>query len=150
MNIEIKNELIESQSILSQLDKKYFVPANEVPTDYFDKMEDRFFAKLNEENAPKATKTISIWEKTNFQYAVAAVSIFALVGISLFSILRSDNKMNSLSQNEVVNYLQDEGELSTDMPSIQKIESVNIDDLTKEEIKNYLIENEDIDVNNIN
>jgi hypothetical protein len=149
MNIEIKNELIERQSTLSQLDKQYFAPTTDIPAGYFEGMEDAFFAKMREENAPKASTSINMWDKTRVNYAIAAVSVFAIVGVALFSIVRTD-KVSSLSQNEVVNYLQEEDELTENMPPIKVDETVKIEELTNEEIKNYLLENEDIDITNIN
>lgn len=149
MNVELIKELEERQSILSQLDKQYIAPTNEVPSGYFEGMEDAFFARLREDNAPQASKSINIWEKSKLSYSIAAVSIFAIVGLSIFSLLRNDN-MNTLSQNEVESYLVEEDEMIID--STVKISSpdMKLNDLTNEEITKYLIENEDIDLTQIN
>lgn len=147
MNTELKNELLNRKSILGSIDKQYIINEHEVPNGYFDQMEDKFFASLKKEvDIPRETKTISFWERTRVSYSIAAVSIFAIVGFGLFSLLRKDS-INSLSQNEVVSYLEDEDELSTEIPSSSNI---NINELTNEEIKKYLMENEGIDLNNMN
>jgi hypothetical protein len=151
MREEIKNELKEQQSILSQVDKHYFTSTNDVPNDYFEGIEDAFFAKLRANEQPRASQSINLWQKSKLSYSIAAVSIFAIVGFSIFNLVRPD-KMNSLSQNEVESYLVDEDELSTDLNKNSKLSTqstVNFNDLTNEEITKYLIENEDIDIQNI-
>jgi hypothetical protein len=152
MREEIKNELIEQQSILSQIDKSYFAPTSEVPNGYFEGMEDAFFAKLRANDQPKASQSISLWQKSKVSYSIAAVSIFAIIGFAMFNLFRTDN-MNSLSQNEVESYLVEEEELTAVSDTNTKISTpstVKLNELTNEEITNYLLENEDIDIQNIN
>ena len=145
MNIELRKELEEQQSTLGLIEKSYIVIGGDIPSDYFENMESRFFEKLKADAQPKEAVVISFWERTRVSYAVAAVCAIAVVGLGLFSILRNDN-ISTLSQNEVVKYLEEEDEWS---PVDDKSAVVDLNYLSKEEIKAYLIEDEGIDLTSI-
>lgn len=144
MNQDVKNELTELESILFTIDKLDTNSTEDIPSGYFESMEDRFFAKLNSDTTPKAA-SISIFENKRIAYNLAAVLAFAILGLGLFSILKPQSK-NQLSQNEVIHFLEEEGEITTPLSDSNS----TLDKLSDEEIKKFLSEIEGMDVTNIN
>lgn len=145
MEKNIINELKDQGSILAELPKKYYVNQNDIPSGYFEGMEDRLIAKIRMAQQPK-TASISIWERYSRAQRFAAAASVAVIGLSLYTLMRSNSESN-FSQNEMKSYLISEGEYAD--PKIAADSTVHIEDLSKEDIKRYILENEDIDINTI-
>lgn len=149
MNPELKAELKEIKSILAKLDKNYFADNSQVPPAYFDGMEDRFFNALKENNVPKESSSISIFNTKRFSYAIAAVAATAILSLSILTLIQSE-KMPAISDNDVKTFLEEEGDFlaldqNTELGSMQKLKH-----LSNDEIKNYLCEVEGMDCEQIN
>lgn len=148
MNNELKRELEEIKSPLAGMDKHYFANQNEVPANYFEGMEDRFFQLLRENEAPREARQISMFSTKRFSYAVAAVSAFAILSLGILTIMKSSGPQ--LSENDVKTYLEEEGDfLAVEMPTKAE-QAKKIKKLSDDEIKNYLCEVEGMDCGQIN
>jgi hypothetical protein len=148
MNNELKRELEEIKSPLAGMDKHYFANQNEVPANYFEGMEDRFFQLLREKETPREARQISMFSTKRFSYAVAAVSAFAILSLGILTIMKSSGPQ--LSENDVKTYLEEEGDfLAVEMPTKAE-QAKKIKKLSDDEIKNYLCEVEGMDCGQIN
>lgn len=149
MRNEVLKELKEQHSFLEKMPKKFVGDGSMIPEGYFEKMEDRFFHKLHE-NQPKAS-SISIWDRYKFSARIAAVSALALLGFGIFRIVQSSSDMK-LSQNELQTYFASEEELEDlklcDAACSQSHKHI-LDKISNEEIKSYFLETEDIDISKI-
>jgi hypothetical protein len=148
MKDEIIKELEELKSPLAGMDKHYFANQNDVPTNYFEGMEDRFFQFLKENEAPREARQISMFNTKRFSYAVAAVSAFAILSLGILTVMKSSGPQ--LSENDVKTYLEEEGDfLAVEMPA--KVEQAKkMNKLSDDEIKNYLCEVEGMDCGQLN
>jgi hypothetical protein len=146
MKDDIKKELEELKSPLAAMDKHYFTNQNDVPANYFDGIEDRFFQLLKEKEKPREANQISIFQTKRISYSIAAVSAFAILGLGILTIMRSSGPQ--LSDNEVKTYLEEEGDfLAVEKKTEQAKKLKNLSD---NEIKDYLCEVEGMDCAQIN
>lgn len=148
MNNELKKELEELKSPLAGVDKHYFANQIDIPANYFEGMEDRFFQLLRENEAPREARQVSIFSTNRLSYAVAAVSAFAILSLGILTIMKSSGPQ--LSENDVKTYLEEEGDfLAVEMPTKEEQEK-KIKKLSDSEIKDYLCEVEGMDCAQIN
>lgn len=149
MNEELKKELEQLQSPLAEIDKHYFTQSNTMPDDFFSGMEDRFIAQMREKSTPREAQQISMFSGKKLSYSIAAVSAFAILGLGIFTIVRSEGA-NQLSQNEVKTFLEEDGDfLAVDNTALIN-PSPALDKISDEEIKNYLCEVEGMDCTQVN
>lgn len=145
MNHELKKELEELKSPLANMEKQYFAQPSELPKNYFEGMEDRFFERLKQEEVPREAKHITMYNNKRFSYAIAAVSAFAILSLGILTVMKSSEPQ--LSENEVKTYLEEEGDfLAIEMPS--KVEQFN--KLSESEIQDYLCEVEGMSCGHLN
>jgi hypothetical protein len=149
MEKELKSELEQQGSFLGKLPKRFIGDSSNLPQDYFDKMEDRFFHAL-QENKPKAS-SVSIWDRHKYSMPLAAILSFAVLGFGIIYMLNSSSDMK-LSQNELQTYFASEEELEDvslcDALCSQSHKHI-LDKISNEEIKNYFLETEGIDISKI-
>lgn len=145
MNHELKKELEELKSPLALMEKQYFAQPSELPKNYFEGMEDRFFERLKQEEVPREAKHITMFNNKRLSYAIAAVSAFAILSLGILTVMKSSEPQ--LSENEVKTYLEEEGDfLAIEMPS--KVEQFN--KLSESEIQDYLCEVEGMSCGHLN
>ena len=149
MNEELKKELQDIQSPLAEVAKHYYADSNDLPAHFFAGMEDRFIAQMQEKSTPREAQQFSMFSSHKLSYSIAAVSAFAILGLGIFTIVRSEAG-SQLSQNKVKTFLEEDGDyiaLDYTSPLNHKPELEKISD---EEIKNYLCEVEGMNCTRVN
>ncbi len=136
MKTEIKEELIEMDSILSKFDnEKVFL----APDDYYDRMQKAVLKNI--ENAGKKQHRIV---GLRWMMGIAA-SLVLILGI-VFMMGRTSTKKNALSIEEVYEYLDENVDMLDDeaITNIAKDYNMNFDDLYySDDLNEYLEENID-------
>jgi hypothetical protein len=149
MNEELKRELQQLLPPLAELDKHFFAQSKDVPENFFRGMEDKFIAQIREKSTPRESQQFSIFSGKKFSYSLAAVSAFAILGLGIFTIVRSEDG-SQLSQNEVKSFLEEDGDfLAVDNTAFIN-PSPELEKISDEEIKNYLCEVEGMDCTQVN
>ncbi len=136
MKTEIKEELIEMDSILSKFDnEKVFL----APDDYYDRMQNAVLKKI--ENDGKSQQRII---RLSWIMGIAA-SLALILGI-VFMMGRTSTKQNALSIEEVYEYLDENVDMLDDeaITNIAKDYNMNFDDFYySDDLNEYLEENID-------
>lgn len=160
MQDNIHNELNQLNSFLKDIPKTSFT-SKDIPAGYFDTMESRFFENLK--SVPKETSQKSIFSNFNRPRAVAAVVALMAISFFIFKNYISNNYNFQLSDNEIYSYLNENyEELDTNSidnkhsyASVINKESFSIindkfENISNDDIKKYLIEEEGLELNTIN
>lgn len=157
MNEHLHTELTDINSFLKDL-PKLDVRTQGVPEGYFDSMESNFFNSINPTQQPKSsTPSKNIFSKFNVPMSLAAAVVFAVVGLFVFKQFYAPQDNIQLSDNDIYNYLNENYEEVA--PKVEPKEPLasakkqvidqTLDSISDEEIKAYLLEEEELGSYNV-
>lgn len=151
MKATLEQELKDIGSVLSNLPQQPYLGDRSQASELLDGMEDRFVAYMrSQQEAPKAA-SLSMWERYQLSSKLAVAASIAIMCFGIFGLWRNTSSMN-FSQNEVEAYLVNEGEIISDSSDhiSEPIKSENmLRELSTDEIRQYILENEDVDIKTI-
>lgn len=147
MSRQDKNEKDYLKDLAPRLFSEEMQEVREIPTGYFDSVEDRVFAKIKPESKPKG-KVRSLINFRNLSIAAGLALLLALVPLlkepNPSQSASLDIEIESISEDAAQLYLAEEYDLESIAADIA-FESIDLSDneeLTQEEIFNYLLDSE--------